>query len=288
MRNAPTNSATAAISAVVARKSAVETRSDAARSRGDDSTYGSAVSATSSADADLGRGRALADDDVDAADAVDESSRCAVRSGTTTVRPPEPTNGPSPARIPTTVSATGPSAPPWNVTFEPTASPSSAASRSVTRAPNASGPARRSPAASGRSRTCASAAGSMPSIVTGCSRSSGSSIRRGRGTSVARGPGPRRRPPAPRRSRPTLSGERPVLAERGDPQVRPADEVVDGPVDRGLDPGVGRERREQDADAQRDPDDRQQRPAAAGARGCGARADVRPPHRSEARARRGG
>ena len=35
------------------------------------------------------------------------SSRCAVTSGTTTVRPPDPTNGPSPARIPWTSSETG-------------------------------------------------------------------------------------------------------------------------------------------------------------------------------------
>jgi hypothetical protein len=40
MRNAPTNSATAAISAVVERKSAVELRSDVAMSAGDDRTYG--------------------------------------------------------------------------------------------------------------------------------------------------------------------------------------------------------------------------------------------------------
>ena len=167
MRNAPTKSETAAISAVIARKSAVDERSDAARSRGDDSTYGSAVSATSSAEltsAGVAPSPTMMSTRLTPSN---ESSRWAVRSGTTTVRPPEPTNGPSPARIPSTVSATGPSAPPWNVTFEPTASPSSAASRSVTRAPNASGPARRSPAASGRSRICDSAAGSMPSIVTG-------------------------------------------------------------------------------------------------------------------------
>ena len=44
MRNAPPNRATAAISAVVAWKSAVEARSEAARSAGPDSTYGSVVS----------------------------------------------------------------------------------------------------------------------------------------------------------------------------------------------------------------------------------------------------
>ena len=70
MRNAPTNRATAAISAVVERKSAVETRSDAARSPGDERTYGSVVRATSRASDDLAGCRALADDDVDPADAL--------------------------------------------------------------------------------------------------------------------------------------------------------------------------------------------------------------------------
>ena len=48
MRNAPPNRASAAISAVVAWKSIVEARIEAARSSGPDRTYGSPVSASSS------------------------------------------------------------------------------------------------------------------------------------------------------------------------------------------------------------------------------------------------
>ena len=167
MRNAPTNRAIAAMSAVVERKSAVETLRDAARSRGDERTYGSEVRATSRA---FETSRAVAPSPTTMSTRLtpsSPSSRCAVRSGTMTVRPLDPTNGPSPSTIPTTLSEIGPSAPAWNVRSEPRLRPSSPASRSVTRTVNASGPASSFPAASGNGRTFSSSVGSTPRIVTG-------------------------------------------------------------------------------------------------------------------------
>ena len=102
MRNAPTNSAMAAIRAVVAWKSAVEARRVTARSRGAERTYGSVTRR-------LSRSRDTAD--VSAPSARPISTRVtpvwpnaawAVRNGTTMVRPNAPVMGPSPARIPTT------------------------------------------------------------------------------------------------------------------------------------------------------------------------------------------
>jgi hypothetical protein len=65
--------------------------------------------------------------------------RWIVASGAMTVRPPEPTIGPSPARIPTIVRSTGPDGP-WRVTVPPTVIALAAASVWVTRAADASGP----------------------------------------------------------------------------------------------------------------------------------------------------
>ena len=102
MRNAPVNSAIAAMSAVVAWKSAVDDRSEAARSAGDDSTYGSMSRRPSSA-------VATASGSVPSASAMStretaswSKAACAVRSGTMTARPSVPTVGPSPSRMPTT------------------------------------------------------------------------------------------------------------------------------------------------------------------------------------------
>ena len=69
IRNAPTNRATAAMSAVVGRKSAVDARSEAARSCGEDSTYGSVTRRVSSAAETAAGVRALGEADVDPADA---------------------------------------------------------------------------------------------------------------------------------------------------------------------------------------------------------------------------
>ena len=101
IRNAPTNSAIAAMSAVVAWKSTVERRSDAASSAGDDRTYGSAGQRASSAAPPSRPGRrALAGDDVDPGDGRGRRP-LRRRERQMTVRPPRPADGPSPARIPT-------------------------------------------------------------------------------------------------------------------------------------------------------------------------------------------
>ena len=74
----------------------------------------------------------------------------------------------------------------------------------------------------------------------------------------------------------------PGLAERRDAQVRPADEVADGPFDRGLDRDVRGQPGEQDGDAEGDADDRQD-----GAAGTSAEAAPGDPvHATTARAGR--
>ena len=144
--------------------------------------------------------------DVDPADAVGaDRRRCAVRSGTMTVRPSRPTDGPSPATIPTTCERDGPFGAGLDVTSEPTARASSAASRSVMTTSKASGPWRATPDVSGNSRTLASSTGSMPSTVTGTGSTFGSSmsaaryVRRSRAGAATTTPercrSPRRSPP---------------------------------------------------------------------------------------------
>ena len=93
-------------------------------------------------------------------------SRAAVPIGSTTVRPDEPSAGPSPAMIPTTRTETG-SPEPNRVIWAPTSRPSAAASRSVTRATGSLTSRSGAPRTSGRSRTRGSRAGSMPRTVTG-------------------------------------------------------------------------------------------------------------------------
>ena len=118
-------------------------------------------------------------------------------------------------------------------------SPSSAARRSVISALRLVGDrARAEPATRARSWTCASAAGSMPRTVTGGGSAVPASTRSARGRCGARGPAPRRRRPASPAMASTVSRRQAGLAERRDPQVGPADEVADGPVDRRLDAGV--------------------------------------------------
>ena len=103
MRKAPVNRAIAAMSAVVAWKSAVEDRSEAARSAGDDEDV-----RFDRADDPRGPSRRRPDPrrrrarDRPREMASWSKTAWAVRSGTMTVRPSVPTVGPSPSRIPTT------------------------------------------------------------------------------------------------------------------------------------------------------------------------------------------
>ena len=205
-----------------------------------------------------------------------------------TVRPPDPTNGPSPATMPDDLErdrALG-AALERDVGADAGGRPR-AASRSVTSAPNASGPARRLPATSGRSadlglggRVDAEDRDRLRQDVRIVERPDSRYVRRSSTGAATDDPGRLvDRGHALRRAGP--------VAERGDPQVGPPDEVADGPVDRRLDPGVGRERGEQDADAEGDPDDRQQRPAAAGGEAPARRATSGRP-RARGPARRGG
>ena len=88
------------MSAVVERKSAVELRSDAAMSAGDDRTYGWPVRATPIASV---VSAVVAPWPTRTSTRLTVSSpriRCIVASGSTTVRPPLPAGGPSPARTP--------------------------------------------------------------------------------------------------------------------------------------------------------------------------------------------
>ena len=102
IRNAPANRAIAAISAVVAWKSVVELRRAAARSCGEDSTYGCVLSRDSSR-ADTAAALAAPVSPMSTrVTPVSPKTCCAVASGTTTVRPKAPVSGPSPRMIPTT------------------------------------------------------------------------------------------------------------------------------------------------------------------------------------------
>ena len=94
------------------------------------------------------------------------SSRWAVAIGRMTVRPDEPSAGPSPARIPVTGTLSGAPAPRMD-SSEPRSRPSVAARRSVTRAPVSPVAGSGSPRTTTRSRTRGSRAGSIPRTVTG-------------------------------------------------------------------------------------------------------------------------
>ena len=127
IRNAPANRATAAIKAVVAWKSVVEARRAAARSCGEDSTYGSLTSRASRADATVAGSRPGARPMSTRRDARSSRRRPGrVASGTMTVRPSAPVSGPSPATMPTTRYAISSPAP-CMLIGEPSASPSWAA-----------------------------------------------------------------------------------------------------------------------------------------------------------------
>ncbi len=102
IRNAPANKATAAIRAVVAWKSVVEARKAAARSCGDDSTYGSLTRRASRADVTTAGSAPGASPMSTRLTPVVPNTAWAVASGTMTVRPSAPVSGPSPATIPTT------------------------------------------------------------------------------------------------------------------------------------------------------------------------------------------
>ena len=102
IRNAPANSAIAAMSAVVAWKSVVELRSEAAMSCGVDSTYGCVWSRETSASETVPTSVPAATPMSTRVTAVSANTAWAVWSGTTTIRPNAPLSGPSPARIPMT------------------------------------------------------------------------------------------------------------------------------------------------------------------------------------------
>ena len=172
-----------------------------------------------------------AEDDVDAGDAVVvEDGRAPSAAGTTTVRPTRPTSGPSPARIPTTAIRDGVAGAALEVSSRAERRPSSAARRSVISAPGSSGREGRA----GDERDVVDLRlgnGSMPRTVTGGGRPSPVERLRhevGPALEGGRGDGDARRLV----DRGHASRRQAGLAERGDPQVRPADEVAHGPVDR--------------------------------------------------------
>ena len=90
------------MSAVVAWKSVVEARSAAARSCGEERTYGSLTSRSSSAAETVAGSVAGARPMSTRVTPVVPKTAWAVDSGTMTVRPKAPVSGPSPATIPTT------------------------------------------------------------------------------------------------------------------------------------------------------------------------------------------
>ena len=102
IRNAPANRAMAAIRAVVAWKSAVDARSAAARSCGDERTYGCEVRRASRADETVARSAPGLSPMSTRVTPVSSKTAWAVWSGTMTVRPNAPVSGPSPATIPMT------------------------------------------------------------------------------------------------------------------------------------------------------------------------------------------
>ncbi len=103
IRNAPANRAIAAISAVVAWKSAVEARSDAARSCGDETTYGSTSSPASRAAVTAAAVGARLEADVDAGHAgLVEDRLGRVAAARRPSARATASSGPSPATMPTT------------------------------------------------------------------------------------------------------------------------------------------------------------------------------------------
>ena len=157
------------------RMSSVDARRLAAMSCGLDRTYGWSVSAAPIAAATWSTGapaartrstRVTASTCVGVGSPSATLSSMAVRIGRTTVRPPEPSSGPSPVSTPATVTLTGAPAP-RTESVSPTSSPSVRASVSVMSAVRSASPASGLPRLSGRSRTRGSATGSMPRTVTG-------------------------------------------------------------------------------------------------------------------------
>ena len=102
IRKAPANNAIAAIRAVVAWKSEVELRSEAAMSGGVERTYGWVRRRDSSAFETTATSVPGARPMSTRVTAVSPKTAWAVCSGTTTMRPNAPLSGPSPARIPIT------------------------------------------------------------------------------------------------------------------------------------------------------------------------------------------
>ena len=266
MRNAPANRAIAAISAVVAWKSAVDARSAAARSCGEDSTYGSADRRASRAADDRGAVRAR------------RRGRCrrgvtpsvantawAVRSGTMTVRPngagqravagddPDHAVGRSGRRRPGRSAASRARSPSW------------AASRSVMSALCSSGSGQRRPGDEGE--VVEPAVGRRIDAEDRDRRRQGARRRRapGRGRCVARGPGAATATPGVPAMAATRLGRQAGLAERRDPQVGAADEVADGAADRASTPAFVASPANRTRDAEGDPERAERDRARAGA-----------------------
>ena len=189
------------------------------------------------------------------------SSRWAVASGRTTVRPDEPRAGPSPARIPVTETLTGAPAPRID-SSEPSVRPSVAARRSVTRAPPSAVAGSGAPRTTTRSRTRGSRVGSMPRTVTGSVTigrpgAEPMNVRRSMAGAVSATPGTAS-------SACSVASDSPVSANAATRRSARPDDRRDGPVDRCVEPGVRGERRDEHGNPDRDAEDRQDAPGRTG------------------------
>ena len=175
IRNAPPKSATAATSAIVARKSAVDAARLATRSSGVDSVYGSDVSRRSSSPSTALTLAPGARPRSARVTAWVPKSAWADASGTTTVRPAGSGSPGTTARIPDTRNGRGPdSAEPFSVMVSPTPRDSACATALEMSATSPPATGSSDPLASGRSWSAGSAAGSTPITVTGAGAPFGS------------------------------------------------------------------------------------------------------------------
>ena len=167
MRNAPVNRAIAAMSAVVAWKSAVDERSEAARSAGEDRTYGSISRPAFERRRDRRRIRVIRERDVDASEGV------LVEDG---LRGPERDDRPSGPSVPTAgpCALQDPDDPiggrrrrgPARSVRSRSRGRLRSASRRVIRALGSSALVRPKPSSRTMSWTCGSRGGSIPTTVT--------------------------------------------------------------------------------------------------------------------------
>ena len=262
MRNAPANRAMAAISAVVAANSAVEARSDAARSADDETTYGSRVRLVSNAWVTPAGSVPGASTTSTRETPVSSKIRSAVMRGTTTVRPSAPPSGPSPARRPMILDLAGFAGAERIVSDDPTGQ--AFGCRQALR------DQRTRLVFTGEGTSCDQDQVMHPRVrdrvdakdrhgrcqATGRRRGAqvGPPFQRGRRDRDARGGRDRRH----------RVGSEPGLPERRDSQIGPSHEVARGAFGRGRDPGVGGQAREQHRDPERDAHGREERPQGPG------------------------